>query len=72
MMAMQPREAAAGSGRLASEARRFLKHDVWVTAFAPAERYAGGEYMCQSRGNDGLLTWRSGTGPSATRTSWSG
>jgi primary-amine oxidase len=35
----------------------FLKHDVWVTAFAPTERYAGGEYMVTSRGNDGLLTW---------------
>ena len=30
---------------------------MWVTAFAPAERYAGGEYMVTSRGNDGLFTW---------------
>ena len=35
----------------------FLRHDVWVTSFAPSERYAGGEYMVTSRGDDGLLTW---------------
>src|SRR5206468_11718686 len=27
---------------------RFLQHDVWVTPYEPAERYAGGEYMLGS------------------------
>jgi primary-amine oxidase len=35
----------------------FLAHDVWVTPYAPAERYAGGEYMVGSRGDDGLAVW---------------
>src|SRR6185312_4607625 len=25
----------------------FLQHDIWVTPYVPAERYAGGEYMFQ-------------------------
>jgi primary-amine oxidase len=36
---------------------RFLEHDVWVTAYAPEERYAGGAYMVGSRGDDGLAIW---------------
>jgi primary-amine oxidase len=36
---------------------RFLQHDVWVTPYAPEERYAGGEYILGSRGNDGLAVW---------------
>lgn len=35
----------------------FLQHDVWVTAFSAAERYAGGDYMVTSRGDDTLLAW---------------
>jgi primary-amine oxidase len=35
----------------------FLQHDIWVTPHAPAERYAGGEYMFQSTGSDGLAAW---------------
>jgi primary-amine oxidase len=35
----------------------FLRHDVWATAFAPAERYAAGDYVLASRGDDGLLAW---------------
>lgn len=35
----------------------FLQHDLWVTPYAPAERYAGGEYMFQSTGDDGLAVW---------------
>jgi len=35
----------------------FLQHDIWVTPYAPAERYAGGEYMFQSNGSDGLAAW---------------
>ena len=36
---------------------RFLEHDVWVTPFAAAERYAGGESMVGSKGDDGLAVW---------------
>lgn len=36
---------------------RFLQHDVWVTPYEPAERYAGGEYMLGSKGTDGLAVW---------------
>jgi primary-amine oxidase len=35
----------------------FLHHDIWVTPYVPAERYAGGEYMFQSTGSDGLPVW---------------
>jgi primary-amine oxidase len=35
----------------------FLQHDLWVTPYVPAERYAGGEYMFQSTGSDGLAAW---------------
>jgi primary-amine oxidase len=36
---------------------RFLEHDVWVTPYDVRERYAGGEYMMGSRGDDGLAIW---------------
>jgi primary-amine oxidase len=36
---------------------RFLQHDLWVTPYQPAERYAAGEYVFGSRGNDGLAVW---------------
>ena len=36
---------------------RFLEHDVWVTPYAAAERYAGGESMVGSKGDDGLAVW---------------
>ncbi len=35
----------------------FLQHDIWVTPYVAAERYAGGEYMFQSTGSDGLAVW---------------
>jgi Cu2+-containing amine oxidase len=35
----------------------FLKHDLWVTPYTTTERYAGGEYMFQSDGSDGLAAW---------------
>jgi len=36
---------------------RFLEHDVWITPYDPAERYAAGEYVLGSRGEDGLAAW---------------
>jgi len=36
---------------------RFLEHDVWVTPYAPEERYAAGEQSFMSRGDDGLAVW---------------
>jgi len=41
----------------------FLQHDIWVTPYAPSERYAGGEYMFQSTGSDGLRVWTAGDRP---------
>jgi primary-amine oxidase len=38
---------------------RFLEHDIWVTPYAADERYAGGEYMLGSKGEDGLAIWTS-------------
>jgi primary-amine oxidase len=35
----------------------FLRRDLWVTPYTPVERYAGGEYMFQSTGSDGLAAW---------------
>ena len=35
----------------------FLAHDLWVTPYAPAERYAGGDYIFASRAPDGLPMW---------------
>jgi primary-amine oxidase len=35
----------------------FLRHDAWVTPYQPEERYAGGQYMLGSRGDDGLAVW---------------
>ncbi len=39
---------------------RFLQHDVWVTPYASTERYASGEYIFGSHGNDGLSIWAAG------------
>src|SRR5688572_1966929 len=36
---------------------RYLQHDVWVTPYEPSERYAAGEFVLGSRGNDGLAVW---------------
>jgi primary-amine oxidase len=36
---------------------RFVEHQVWVTPFHPEERFPAGEFVNQSRGEDGLPTW---------------
>lgn len=36
---------------------RFLQHDVWVTPFDPAERYAAGDYVFESKTAGGLPAW---------------
>jgi primary-amine oxidase len=41
----------------------FLQHDLWVTPYVPSERYAGGEYMFQSTGSDGLAVWTASDRP---------
>jgi primary-amine oxidase len=35
----------------------FLDHHLWVTRYAPGERYAAGDYLNQSRGGEGLPKW---------------
>jgi len=35
----------------------FARHNLWVTAFDPEERYAGGEYPNQHPGGAGLPEW---------------
>ena len=36
---------------------RFIQHQIWVTPFDPAERFPAGEFVNQSRGDDGLQVW---------------
>ena len=55
---------AANHARLLLEpddwpARRasYLQHDVWVTPYTADERYAGGQYIFASKGDDGLAVW---------------
>jgi primary-amine oxidase len=36
---------------------RFLDHALWVTPYAPDERYPAGEYPNQHEGGDGLPRW---------------
>ena len=35
----------------------FIQHQLWVTPFSPDERYPAGEFVNQSTGQDGILTW---------------
>ena len=35
----------------------FASYDLWVTPYSPDERWAGGSYPNQSKGDDGLPTW---------------
>ena len=36
---------------------RFIQHQLWITRFAPDERYPAGEFVNQSTGDDGLPAW---------------
>jgi primary-amine oxidase len=36
---------------------KFLEHDLWLTPFAPTERYAAGDYVFASRESGGLPAW---------------
>jgi primary-amine oxidase len=46
---------------------RYLQHDLWVTPYEPAERYAAGEYVLASRGDDGLAVWTARNRPIRNR-----
>jgi primary-amine oxidase len=39
------------------ERARYLDHQLWVTPYAPDERYPAGEYPNQHPGGDGLPRW---------------
>jgi primary-amine oxidase len=41
----------------------FLRHDAWVTPYEADERYAGGQYVLGSHGDDGLAVWASRNRP---------
>jgi primary-amine oxidase len=36
---------------------RFIQHQIWVTPFHAEERFPAGEFVNQSRGDDGLPAW---------------
>jgi primary-amine oxidase len=36
---------------------RFIRHQLWVTPFNPNERFPAGEFVNQSRGDDGVEVW---------------
>lgn len=42
---------------------RFIKHQLWVTAYNPQERFPAGEFVNQSDGSDGLERWMSADRP---------
>ncbi|WP_033288996.1 primary-amine oxidase [Amycolatopsis jejuensis] len=41
----------------------FADHQLWVTAYDPAQRYAAGDYPAQSPGGDGLPAYTAGDRP---------
>jgi len=41
----------------------FTSHTLWVTAYAPGERWAAGDYPNQARGGDGLPAWTKANRP---------
>ncbi|WP_188189888.1 primary-amine oxidase [Nonomuraea sp. SYSU D8015] len=52
----RPTLLADGSSSIARRAAFATKH-LWVTRYDPAERYPAGDYVNQSRGQDGLPAW---------------
>lgn len=36
---------------------RFIQHQLWVTKFDPEERYPAGDFVNQSKGEEGLPAW---------------
>jgi hypothetical protein len=43
--------------RLAVKRNAYIEHQIFVTAYDPSQKYAGGEYAFQSKGDDTLMTW---------------
>lgn len=35
----------------------FIRHNLWVTAYDPAQRYASGDYINQNPAPDGIEQW---------------
>ena len=42
---------------MAVKRNAYVEHQLFVTPYDPGQRYAGGEYPFQSRGDDTLMTW---------------
>jgi primary-amine oxidase len=41
----------------------FSEHQLWITAYAPEERYAAGDYVVLNRGDGGLPAWTKANRP---------
>ena len=50
-----------------SQRAGFLAHDLWVTPYAPTERYAGGDYIFASKAPGGLPVWTAQDRPIANQ-----
>ncbi len=44
-------------GTLMAKRAAFTNHHIWATPFAAEERYPAGDYVNQSRGDDGIAVW---------------
>jgi primary-amine oxidase len=42
---------------------QFVRHQVWVTAFDPEERFPAGDFVNQSKGGEGLPAWTAADRP---------
>ncbi len=42
---------------MAVKRNAYVEHQLFLTPYDPNQRYAGGKYPFQSRGDDTLMTW---------------
>ncbi|SNB75280.1 primary-amine oxidase [Arboricoccus pini] len=55
--ATSPVKAFTHPDSVSGKRGRFIQHQLWVTPFAPNERFPAGEFVNQSTGDDGLEAW---------------